>query len=375
MRYQLLLISLAWTVLGGVFVSLGRAGDPGGFVLLQDRAVLPGVVTEEPGQIVIRQGKSEIRVARDRVACWAPSIAALHRYLIDTRKISDLRSHLDIARWCLQNDYPAGAVAELIAARRIDAENKEADLIETELRDWHKAREKLALGRAEEAGNLDATVSAKSAGVGAAEDQQTGDLSGGERLADNEMPGHDSQAAMPSLDELDGDELAIRLATFTKDIQPILLNRCGQVACHGAPSRQAYSLEIPRSYLGRPTSEMTRRNLEATMRWLDLDRAASSPLLVRALQPHAGLERAPLEPQNRDASDTLRRWVASLGKQAESTRMVEATAGGANAVAMQESGGTGMGKGSVGGPTRLPEVDDPFDPEVFNRRFHPDRRN
>lgn len=369
MREIIVLIALALTLFCDHLVAGGDPDGDVGFVLLKDRAVLPGVVTEEPGQILIRQGGSEIRVARDRVACWASSIAGLHRYLVDTREGSNLRSHLAIARWCLQNEYPAGSVAELVAARRLDPDNLEAASLEKELREWQAARDNAkntGIGRV-------AKVASGTGGFSTKPDfrrEQNPAVRSEPKLEQDSAMGETETDFASDAESVDGSLVEQHLATFAKEIQPILLNRCGLGVCHGSPGERAFTIELPHKSLGRPSAEMSRRNLEATLRWIDRGHSAASPLLVRALQPHGGLSQPPLEPQNRVAAELLRRWVASMGRQRDSVHS-------GNSVAMQGAGANAsvQAPDSTSRPTRLPEVEDPFDPEVFNRRFHPDRRN
>lgn len=347
--------------------------DEAGYVLLANQVVLRGKVIEEPGYVLIRDGESEIRLDRQRVACWAPSLAGLHQYLIDTRNGSTLHSHLTVARWCIRNEYPAGAVAELIAARRIDPHNEQADRLEQELKDWHERRsQRHKKGTA----NVDAVESS-------AESKDNQGSAGGKNIsADTETVQNmlDSSAVKLASHELadsgiDENEAILdeHLARFTTDIQPILLNRCGQAACHGTPKSDGFWFEKPYRFDARPNAEMSRKNLAKTIAAIDRQHLEASPILVKALQPHADLDAPPLRPQDRQAAEQLRLWVLSFARhQARDSDMADqiVQAGGGE----QSDAKSTRTNETASRVVRVPEVDDPFDPEVFNRRYHPMQR-
>jgi hypothetical protein len=313
------------------------------FVLLKNLAVLPGTIREEPGHIRIVQKDGELRVPRDRIACWSPTLRGLHQYLIDHRSGSNVESHIEIARWCLLNHYPAGATAETIAALRLDPDHPEARRLEQDLRSYQTKQ-------------VSPEVTAPP----------------GEQVLATDPTEVAGQAA---------DELFVKeLQEFTRSIQPILLNQCSQAACHGTDSGQAFQLNKPHKSLSRPDAEMSRQNLKSVVRWLDRESPMASPLLVRSLEPHGSLSQPPLGPQQRVAVTELRTWVLGFSK-ATRNYLGDSVA---SAVPSQQIGSANEAISSLGGsgnsarssaPIRLPVIDDPFDPEVFNRRFHPHREN
>jgi hypothetical protein len=78
-------------------------------------------------------------------------------------------------------------------------------------------------------------------------------------------------------------------AHFSRRIQPILLNRCGQTACHGAQSENSLRVIEPyRNAYERVSSE----NLQSTLSQVSMKREEMSPLLYYATTAH-GLQRQP----------------------------------------------------------------------------------
>jgi hypothetical protein len=324
-------------------------GDQG-YVLLADWGVIRGSVREIPGQIIITQGDNEIRLRRDRVCCWAPNLAGLHRYLIDNRQGSTIDSHLDVAKWCLRNRFPAGATAELIAVLRVEPNHAEANRLVQDLKNWNESQ----------AAEDDAKADRSAGGT----DPPSGSPNGSPVASDETTPDGGTAAEGSDFDAV----VKSQILNFNRSIQPILINQCGQAACHGNPTHPGFVITGPQRGHDRPGAETSRSNLITTLKWVDTAKPASSPLLVRALRPHGASDSPPLGPQDRIAVNELRAWVMQLSNSYSS--LPTSRIASAGSLERKQPGDPADRRG----PTRLPEIDDPFDPEVFNRLYHPKRR-
>jgi hypothetical protein len=314
------------------------------FVLLADQAVVAGTVREEADRIVIEQpGSVEIRLPRSRVACWADSLQGLYQFQLDQRQKNSLEQHWELARWCIRNRYFAGAAHEISAANRLAPDHQETARLEVQLRK-----------------ELEAQVTTNAS--------RPSDQVATEQNAEQNT---EQNAESPnSMNQMTEHELKL----FSQTIQPLLTNSCGTRACHGGPG-VAFQIELPAAGMSRQNSVQTQHNLRETLRWLDNSQPSSSPLLVRAQEAHGGLLKAPLNERHRQGMQSLQRWA-------------EAVAGGQNAqpqldtnelaaVATSSTNSQTEATGLINSPSRppgttirLPAVPDPFDPELFNRRFH-----
>ncbi len=110
---------------------------------------------------------------------------------------------------------------------------------------------------------------------------------------------------------------------FNQTIQPILLNRCSQAACHGPGSTTQWHLERP--YRGHE-SEVTERNLRATLVFaVGSATPTDAPLLRRATQAH-GTQRAPaISRAERYLIGQLEAWVRSAANPVVSAEASAAT--------------------------------------------------
>ena len=333
-------------------VSDARGSTP--VVLLSNGQVLEGTVKQEGSRIVIEQADgSKMRIATERVLCWGPDMQALHSYRVDHRGRPNLRDHLDETRWCISHGLYREAALELLSARKLSPHNSEALRL-------HR--------RLEEAAAPVRQVAATSE----------------EAIADEEPI----------------KKFVSVFATqhYTRYVQPILLNRCG--ACHDSAKPLSFTL-LRLTGTSRVSAEMTHANMQRVLQWINTEAPMESPLLQYAQNPHGGAKQSPLGKTHVKALASLVDWVLLLSREQNGTRIAEVPTslemspfdrkrrddgiqGERTAKNVAESPPELAPKSSESGekrspsninlnvPQRLPSVSDPFDPDVFNRRFHPE---
>jgi hypothetical protein len=320
------------------------AGPSQPCVLLQNDNVLFGRARQVGEFVVVRTGQGgQVQLSRKEVACWADSTRDLYRYRVDHRRKGDLAAHVRDARWCLRYDLYDLAAQEIRVIRTYDPENIEAKRIEGELR-------RLTSPRApQHAVSLARSSSATSLG--------------------HEDSGHD----------LGSVDLAT-LRGFASHIQPMLLNRCAR--CHSGNSAQVSQWNLVTPSAGaRASSRMTRENLAASLRYIDRNVPQQSELLVKATTPHGGTD-APLDPRSAKAIALFKRWIVMASHPVATPSSVQHNEAGPGVAALPEIERAVFAERPVVNPTglpstssdrtpsRLPEVTNPFDPDLFNRRFH-----
>lgn len=351
-------------------------------VLLRNDNILFGQARQLGEFVIVQTGAGgEIRLPRLDVACWAESIRDLYQFRVDQRESPNLRIHLRDARWCIRYDLYDLAARELLAIRRIDPDNREADFIENQLRSLVALRKPSASpapvpGLHEHSGPMSSAV--VPAGY---------------------------QPAEP--DTVAFDQFTVR--RFVSHIQPLLVNRCG--VCHQsmAQSRHdgfpiaSWKLTVP-AVGSRASAAITRTNLKAITPYIDLLVPEKSPLLIMATTAH-GDGPASLNQRNRKAIESLELWTrmaaSSLSRNQSQTGqggdvakpigLVDGTLDVSDAPApkgrpdLQGSVSDSIQAvvvpqaletdGTKTAPHRLPQVSNPFDPDLFNRRFHAAKSN
>ncbi|MGI9472835.1 MAG: hypothetical protein ACR2NZ_14950 [Rubripirellula sp.] len=361
-------------------------------VLLKNDNVLFGEAEQVGEFVVIRTGQAgEIRLSRSDVACWADSLRNLYRFRVDHRTNGDVLTHLSDARWCLRYDLYDLAAAELRLVRQFDSDNQQADSIEQQLR--------RQVAPAPKATSV--------AGESSSEPSKT-------MVAPVSFDGE-----RPASDPVD----PTTLRRFASHVQPMLINRCG--SCHQRSMQSeenAWALSLP-SPGSRASSEMTRTNLASSIEYLDVDVPEASLLLIKATEPHGGAA-APLNARNAKAIWSFQQWIltatSAMARAKDRRRIAGRSADsrpperdgrvdGSEPKNDRRDGNAGhrdAGHGDDGSavsnasvdepsssdafveqretmtlrvdatspsePRRLPQVANPFDPDLFNRRFHPD---
>ena len=227
--------------------------------------------------------------------------------------------------------------------------------------------------------------------------------------------------AGPSNEELDRMLRGIprgAIETFTQSVQPVLLNHCAISGCHGSPSETG--LRLHRLSASAPTSRRTtQRNLYSVLKYIDLTNPTESRLLTAASQPHGTVEHAIFTERQAAQYRHIVDWAnqvagrpasespASLARRAPAEVVEPPTGETPPGVLSQRSDkaqplrtGAAIRKGTVtlssnenrnssrtarrqGTPSRNADdatpasfdqpADDPHDPEVFNRRYGPEK--
>lgn len=346
----------AVSLVGGVAVAQPPNGDRGGASTgVDEPALLPreGVLVLRAGQVlrgtithagdlyyvILPQG--EIRIQAAQVAMVCDSIEEAYRRKRSLIRLGNVQDHLELAQWCQQQRLFSAAAAELSDALAADPDNPRVAYLERRLQ--------MAMTSVE-------TVPAES-------------------IEARQGP------SVEQLDEMVRSLPADTVTRFTTTIQPLLLNSCAAAECHSSRAESEYRLM--RLQPGRPpTRRVTQRNLHATLAWIDREQPDASRLLSTASQPHGTATGPSLAEDNATAYRQLVAWVHQVADHAPEPKMSPT----------DEATGTPPGSDQ---PTDLvadeqPEMQsppsnvqrgaiverfvpvDPFDPEIFNRRFAPE---
>jgi len=156
---------------------------------------------------------------------------------------------------------------------------------------------------------------------------------------------------------------------FVRRIQPILVNRCLSTDCHGTHSNQQFKLGTPQESMG----STSRRNLQAVLPYIDRDDPMDSPILLALIIPHGGAKAA-LNVESSQYVQTAQ-WVQQLAKELPPEQRAERTPEGTAASTrpmLPEQFRRAIPKAErfeINQPAKQREAD-PFDPEVFNDKYH-----
>ena len=270
----------------------------------------------------------------------------------------NVRDHLRLAQWCLRHDLLGPAGRELADALNADPNHPMIGLLERRL--------KMAV----------------------------------EPPPPPRPPGKPIETAVSpaELDRLVRGMPSGSVENFTQAIQPLLVNNCAAAGCHGPRSPSEFRLlRVPS---GRPPSRrLTQRNLHAVMPWVDRDNPIASRLLTAPIQPHGTAKKAVFGKGRATQYQRLVDWVCQLSgrpvaKIPETVALKEDPPVRAMLAELRDLDAAlaKMSSPSDGPPAAGFDLDqlepfvpspsvkrgaapplfvpfDPFDPEIFNRRF------
>jgi hypothetical protein len=336
-----LLCLLACALLAPVAVAIDPVLQPQRAVLvLRNRQVLEGDVTPAGDYYLVALGKTgQLRLpARDVEMICRDLDEAYHRKADDIEGKS-AAAHLDLADWCLKQSLHEHARREIAVAQRLDALHPNISLLERRL--------EFATAPVKPVSKPPPTTATVSA-------QQL------ERTMKELPPG--------------------AVEHFTAIVQPILMDRCGAVSCHGRDARTQFELLQP--VAGKIPSKRFTRNLFATLSAVDKELPEQSLLLIMARKPHGITESAAFKSDDDRQFRVISQWVHSLRRIPEQPQPATVNAAllgmprpqislsGSGATLAAEPATQPTASPSETPPAAPTSSRDPFDPEIFNRRFH-----
>ncbi|QEG38776.1 hypothetical protein [Roseimaritima ulvae] len=346
--------------------------ESSGYVLLRNGNVLRGKAKRDGVFISVEESDvATVRLPQRDVLCWAPQLEDLYAYRVQHRKPHSLTARFEDLRWAIKQGLLEIARQELGQLRKLAPSDRRVVSMQALLSNAERRRQVAAEPTSEpNRGGDDALTDSDVPATGVSRRPGLLGEIHADPLADPNATARDREAEVAALSR----DLVTH---YTKRIQPLLINRCGQAGCHGGASTAVWQLEHFGSSQRLPAS-LTRQNLGNLLPWLHDDQPEASPLLVRATQAHGGRETAPLSSREDELRQGLQAWLTAMAQRhaaqphgalavtPDGDPMFASTASHEQSVTPRQTTA-----GSAAKPTRLPPVKDPFDPADFNRIYHP----
>ncbi len=321
-----------------------------GLLLLRNGHILQGQITQAGDFYVVILGESsEIRLPAKDVEAQVATLDEAYRLKLHGMFGDGAAPHLDLADWCLRQGLPARCSDQLTVAAKVEPGNPRIAQIER----------RLELATAEPAPPPKAKTQARTPAAGAPSSEQI-------EKAVRALPKHSVER-------------------FAAVVQPLLLNRCGANSCHGSNAKA--ELHLLRPPAGQSaTQRFTHRNLYSVLQQLDPADPAASPLLVEGQRRHGTALTAVFDKHTQKQLDEIKNWVlytlaaaepavpATIAADGQATLSQAAEAPTPSATDPPPTT-TGDAPAATATPQQPPAPTDrfvprdPFDPELFNRRF------
>lgn len=237
-----------------------------GVLLLKNGEVLNGRITHAGDQYYVSLKYGVIQIKATEVEMTAGDLTEIYE-----RKRAALKpgidGHLELADWCLREHLLDSAGQEVDDAKAIDARHPRLAYLQR----------RLAVARQPAA----AHPPSPSAATGPTNEELDRFIRG--------MPHH-------------------TVETFTSSIQPLLMNNCATAGCHGP--RSSGKLRLARLPLNGPVGRrLTQRNLYSVWQTINQADFAASPLLTRPVERHGTAKAAIFSGRDAAQYRQLLGWV------------------------------------------------------------------
>jgi hypothetical protein len=352
-----------------------------GVLLLRNQNVLRGKISRAGDYYFVVVPDGEIRLRTWQVDAVCGSLDEVYRIKSESLPLGRLDGHLELAEWCLRERLFGYAGEQILHARQLDPTNVRVALLERRLRTAVTESERPA-----------STVASKPPAGLPTRTTPT------HKMPTHKMPTHEM------LDELVRDLPSEAMAEFTGRVQPLLVNHCATAGCHGPGAKSDFRLEripVDRAYSRR----LSQRNLHAVLDLVDREQPIGSPLLALPSQPHGSLSEPVFAEHQQEQYQNIVDWVhlvsrrptkpapesvataspllqtvpdATVGNYAEGLpRAGRQDPAEVRADDAQLLPGESGRAGNTDDPTDGAQSSrsqqfvprDPFDPEIFNRRY------
>ncbi len=354
-----LLVTLSFLFLGfAILPSDGDAAEPpsfegsnsgaiAGLLVLRNGNVLSGHVIRLSDHYQVVMSNGQLRVPVNQVDMFCHNLDEAYAERRRLRIGSTADSHLELAQWCMRLKLYEHTARELRDARAIDPGHRKLAMLESRLQHVQQT-EKVRRSNNVPSPRLPASVA-----INTATSQPQDHLNSIRHLPQRER------------------------AMFVRQIQPMLVKSCATTGCHQSGSAREWQLNrLAVDGAGHP--QATVGNLNSTLAQIDWQVPQESPLIDFARNPHGSLGKSSSQPLRLRQLQLLRSWLEQLAASSQALDLADkyakpAVENRSPQVRLQIPKSGLKIPASIrdrqGVRTASAAVEDPFDPEVFNRRY------
>lgn len=273
------------TLLCATFARVGEPQQPRGdepahartaerLLVLNNGRIVKGVVKKSAGGYLLEKPNGSLLVPFEQVKFEATDLSHAYRKLRASLPERSATNHIALARWCLLQQLHEEARMELRDALVLEPSRNDARSMLRRLEEILNPDDPLHL-------SLPASTPLTSDGF-----------------------------ALPEVHSLSGLSHASARA-FVSQVQPTLMNKCGNASCHGPEVDNDFRLTPVR--IGQTSRVVTERNLAVILNYIDVDAPRNSRLLTEPVGNHGSTGRAIFHGLGAaEQRNSLRDWVFAV---------------------------------------------------------------
>ncbi|MGY8769074.1 MAG: hypothetical protein ACKVH8_11705 [Pirellulales bacterium] len=344
-------------------------GPQPGILLLQNGSIFKGTITPSGDFLTIALSEGAVlRLPVNSVACQCKTMQEAYEFKRDQPVRLKLVDHLELTQWCITQKMYDQATHHLLFAVKSAPEDPRVLQMERRFR--------FALEPQKDATPLSPNS--------------------------NTIPPIDRQ----QLEQMAGSLPLGGLRNFTSTVQPLLLKSCGTTTCHGQAGTTDFHL-LRFEHIRSIPRLITLRNLHSTLKFINREEPTNSKIFKVFVDSHAAYPELSA-PATREQVAVLSRWIYGISSNHRApsrsnqltqvkpelyqqvdrgmnvTNQAERTF---NSPLNGEKSTDSTANSPMPGAGDLPaksaparpkekksyQAKDPFDPELFNRKYHPQR--
>jgi hypothetical protein len=261
-------LHLAMAVVSLLCCDIANAGKQQ-VVLLRNGSVFHGQIARIGSMVVISSTEAKIRLPKDDVLMVTDDLPTAYHRQAKLISRGDTSGRIRLIQWCLRHNLRAEAARELTVLRAQAPRHPQLPLL-TE-----------GLARPQQVDRGTTELPAKQV------------LPSERRYA---------QEALPKLSKQ-------TLTGFTRQVHPLLVNRCALAGCHGRATESSYQLSLSRWTGSRA---MTESNLGATLKRVGPHPPEQTLLWMSTESPHGQLSEPPLSDSE---LAPVRDWITRVARE------------------------------------------------------------
>jgi hypothetical protein len=328
--------------------------EKGRVLLLENERIFEGDIEKIGDRYCVDSGRGQTWVPANRVLRLCASRLEAYEHLRKQANLNDPDELLRLALWCHGHSLHEQAISEVKAALKLRPEHAPTLRLLSNL-------EHAALVAGEKA--IPASPAPKPKSVTQNEPKVAQAITSGLELS------------------------AECMGLFARRVQPILMNTCAN--CHA--SGRAGEFKLTQVFGDAPLGGKTaQQNLTAVLSQIKPDQPLRSPILLMAASAHGGATQAPLKNRQTAAYKTLEQWVQLTVAHATKGPVNYPTLGAKTVFETVEVTAARETKEPFASNRQDPEKPrevfaaqesskpaeplDEFDPVIFNRQMHPDKK-
>ena len=308
MKISTAVIVLAAFLLFASYTS-AQSDNQGNFLLLKNGQVVEGKVTLEDGQYwVVKKSGSRIAFKKSKVDSLSRSKQDVYWAKYAQLSASDIQGHIGLMRWCLKQDLIEEAGNQIDILQLLDVSPSLLLQLNKKLVSLIDARRERALKKLSNSAAQNPKVD-KPTEVVDPIDNKVRPVNYESSLVKREKAAIEKAKHQQLLDSTTKGLPDHAVVMFKRKIEPLLIRSCYTAKCHDGGSDVLNFRAIAKNE--SIPKRMSQENLLQILRLSNFDQPMESKLLTAAGLPHAGLSKPILKLESQQFLN-LRAWLISI---------------------------------------------------------------